>query len=484
MKQIAQLASITLCQNLSSKGVMQEGRPIWASCLLLWLVAADLHAREVMSWVPPYAIDECKTTLQSDYGDFSPSDALTRLGLQFWIPTVNGGAVKTTEYREILDSDIAWFRNWGSDNGVEILLCIYNNVDGSWNWNLALSAFATNRSALVSNLVLAVENFDLDGVDIDFEGLVTPSGDERIAFRLFLEDLSAELQSRGKVLTVDSFHSPLYNAPNMSWWEDWVDLVDGVHSMGYDDLYEGSTQTLWGIAGHPFRYSWQQNYGVETAGLAPEQVSMGLPGWSTDWGSGGRGSNLLSHIHECIYDCTVPASVCIWDMQLTGTSGSTSWHSSQVWQALAQLAKYKSIPIDSDSDNMADVWEIMYFGGTNEIDGGATEDKDSDGYLNLEEYIAGTDPTNNSSRFILRIHSEGKDAVAISYQTRRVNAFDAHYGDRQRYYSLAQSSDLLQANWWPVAGYTNLVGDNKMIFYTNAAPPQAGSYRGKASLRP
>ena len=35
-------------------------------CCLLVLVAlsANLHAREVMSWVPPYAVETCKTVLE------------------------------------------------------------------------------------------------------------------------------------------------------------------------------------------------------------------------------------------------------------------------------------------------------------------------------------------------------------------------------------------------------------------------------------
>ncbi len=66
-----------------------------------------------------------------------------------------------------------------------------------------------------------------------------------------------------KLLTIDSFHSPCYNAPNMSWWPDWVGYVDAIHSMGYVDLSEGSTETFrapWALrrcegGAHLFRYS-------------------------------------------------------------------------------------------------------------------------------------------------------------------------------------------------------------------------------------
>jgi hypothetical protein len=460
--------------------MMQRGRAIWVSCLLLWLGAADLHAREVMSWVPPYAIDECKTTLQSDFGDFSPSNALTRLGLQFWIPTVTGGVVKTTEYGTIHDSDIAWVQDWGSDNRVEILLCVYNLVSGdnASNWDLALSAFSTNRSTFVSNLVQTVQAYNLDGIDIDLEG---PTNSDRPAFKLFLEELSAQLNPLGKTLTVDSFHSPIYSAPNMSWWEDWTNLVDAVHVMGYTDLFEGSTQVVDSVSGL-FKYSWQQNYGL-AAGLRPEQISLGLPGNVANWGYGGRGSNCLDHIEECIYDCTFPASVCIWDIQLDGTEGATNWRSSVVWERLAQLAEYQSIPIDDDDDNMADVWEIRHFGGTNEVDCEAAEDKDHDGYSNIEEYVAGTDPTNNASVFSLAIQNMTGGAVEIAWWAQRINAFDAAYGDQQRYYSLERSSELLPADWVPVPGRTNLLADDRILRYTNSPAVQIEFYRGGSSLR-
>jgi alpha-tubulin suppressor-like RCC1 family protein len=45
---------------------------------------------------------------------------------------------------------------------------------------------------------------------------------------------------------------------------------------------------------------------------------------------------------------------------------------------------------DEDSDDLPDTWETTHFGGLTETGGG---DYDSDGFTNLEEYVAGTDPT-------------------------------------------------------------------------------------------
>jgi pectate lyase len=49
-------------------------------------------------------------------------------------------------------------------------------------------------------------------------------------------------------------------------------------------------------------------------------------------------------------------------------------------------------PVDSDKDGMPDAWEIKYgFDPSNPADG--SEDKDGDGYTNVEEYLNGTNPT-------------------------------------------------------------------------------------------
>lgn len=45
---------------------------------------------------------------------------------------------------------------------------------------------------------------------------------------------------------------------------------------------------------------------------------------------------------------------------------------------------------DTDYDGLPDSWEIQYFGDLSQDGEG---DFDGDSYTNLEEYVAGTDPT-------------------------------------------------------------------------------------------
>ncbi|MEA2068796.1 MAG: hypothetical protein U9P12_06320, partial [Verrucomicrobiota bacterium] len=53
---------------------------------------------------------------------------------------------------------------------------------------------------------------------------------------------------------------------------------------------------------------------------------------------------------------------------------------------------------DADGDGVPDGWEIQYFGGTNMQ---PNAHGDSDGFSNLDEYIAGTDPTNAMLYFMV-----------------------------------------------------------------------------------
>ncbi len=281
---------------------------------------------EIMAWVPPYAITECETVVESDFGECNVSDGLTRVGLQFWIPNSDG----SISYQDLGsghpdDVDVAWWRSWCTTNGIECLLTIYNN-DGSWNWDLALSAFADNRATFVSALISEMVRLDLDGVDIDLEG----DGDyesDRTAFDQFIHDLWVELDALGKVLTINSYHY-IWNAPNQNWWADWVGEVSNIHSMGYHDLYEGGT-------GYQ-KYSFQQDAGY-SAGYAGNSVLMGMPSWLADWGvSAGYGTSAQAHIQEVRYALTEPTGIAIWDLQLA------AWQDSDIWCEIVALRELGS----------------------------------------------------------------------------------------------------------------------------------------------
>ncbi|HMO03678.1 MAG TPA: Calx-beta domain-containing protein [Kiritimatiellia bacterium] len=70
---------------------------------------------------------------------------------------------------------------------------------------------------------------------------------------------------------------------------------------------------------------------------------------------------------------------------------------------------------DDDGDLIPNDWEVQYFGSAT----GATAnaDTDSDGFINLDEYIAGTNPTNGASFFEIETIGGGSGARTLEFAT-------------------------------------------------------------------
>ena len=298
---------------------------------------------QVMGWVPAYGIDAATRALAA-----TPAIGLsmTRLGLQFWNPSADGRSLVFAPVdatgRPVTAADVRQLQRWARSHGVQPLLTVYNNsqVVNRWDWQWARRAFAEHPEEFGAALVAAVDKWDLDGVDLDLEGEGDFSAD-RPAYAAFVHQLAAALKARGKLLTVDSFHSPCANAPNMRWWSDWAGDVATIHSMGYEDLYEGSKATFT-PEGKPvceggaalFRYSWQLDYGMK-AGYRRDQIVMGMPTWVDTWGSGGIGPGVVDHLREVR---ALGAGIGLWDMQLS----APGWSKTTTWDAVQSLRRSSS----------------------------------------------------------------------------------------------------------------------------------------------
>ncbi len=275
-------------------------------------------SRHVTTWVPHYGISAAKRRLQANYGSHPPRETITRLALQFYLPTRTGG-VKLAGAASA--TDVAWFRRYCDDNDIELYLCIYNS-NTKWDWPLARSAFKDHRAALIGDLVAEAERRNFDGVDIDFEGedySADPYAADRPDFARFIKELASELHARGKKLTIDSTSS-IYGVPNHNWWPDWAGHADAINVMGYDYTYKNGA----GIA----NYAYQQRRGLND-GFQAHQVVMGMPGWLSRWG----GHSALDNITDCLSGLAEPSGVAIWDAQLP----AEAWRSAAVWDALHEI---------------------------------------------------------------------------------------------------------------------------------------------------
>ena len=283
-----------------------------------------------MSWIAPYSHGTGLAIVNSNSEKFARG--LSRIGLQYWVPTYSGGV---TFHPSVDDAAVNAVLSWARPRHVAVLLCVYNGQSG-WDWNLAVSAVkAGNGETLANALVAEMDRLGLDGVDIDLEGGAYNNASDREVFKTFIAKLAALVRARGKVLTVDTFHSTCWNSPNVSWWADWAGKVHNVHSMGYQDLYEGNTDAVscgWAASmTNAFRYSTQQSFGMQ-GGYPADGVLMGMPGGMDSWGTGGRGSSATDHIAEV---AAVGTGVAIWSIDELKT-GSV-WLGDAAWSALANL---------------------------------------------------------------------------------------------------------------------------------------------------
>jgi hypothetical protein len=277
---------------------------------------ASPPARRVMTWVPPYAIAKAQTRLAQTFRGVGPATVLTDLALQFWKPTAAGSLERESAYGAITDAQISQFVAWGHAQGIRVILCVYNGGD-TWDWPLARTAFATHESTFISALVAEMNALNLDGVDLDFEGDADYDADKP-AYVQFVSDLAAQLHPTGKALTLDSF-ADIWNAPSTNWWPDLLPLVDGMTTMGYNEI--GRSAKGWK------RYSAQK----AAAGDYAAKLMLGMPSDSASW----KNNTAQEQIAWVLKDGAVGIS--IWDAQFP----SPAWRTHALWQ---QLGKIRNSP--------------------------------------------------------------------------------------------------------------------------------------------
>lgn len=135
-----------------------------------------------------------------------------------------------------------------------------------------------------------------------------------------------------------------------------------------------------------------------------------------------------------------------------------------LFSATVSFATVYVSPYDLDADRMRDEWEVAFFGSTNAVPGGAG---DSDPFSKLEEFIAGTDPTNPASFFAITNWSAGSFGVGWPSVSNR--EYTVHWTD-----SLTNAfQPLLPTVGYPANSFTD----------TLHAAQDAGYYRVKVQLK-
>lgn len=333
----------------------------------LLLVPTFAEKGKVTTWVPWWGVGKCKMILTDSA--MGAGAQIDRLGLPFWGPAleidgedtvVTGAVVK--EHNQwttgVSDEDIRWFRDWGRENDVEVLMTIgywmlVNDAmdTETWeiNWELQKKAFHDNQEAFITNMLAIMDSFDLDGIDVDIEGLAS----YRHEYVGFVRRLADSLHNRGKIITVDVMPSTTFMNANTEWWPDFVDCVDAIHVMGYNDVYEGSEDGFGGNLENN-KYSTLIEYG-ESLGMHSSQIALGMPAWLTEWGKDGHGTSVLSHLKE-LRELNKEISICLWDLQLA----SKAWQDSQVWDYVGRLSTAPQFTVDTMTNPDRDTLTLMW----------------------------------------------------------------------------------------------------------------------------
>ena len=119
---------------------------------------------------------------------------------------------------------------------------------------------------------------------------------------------------------------------------------------------------------------------------------------------------------------------------------------------------------DDDGDGLPDIFEEEFFGDT--TNGVSSLDEDEDGFSNLSEYIAGTNPTNALSYFHITAASPD-EAGSVSV--------DSVLG---RLYTLQERDDLMAGNTWSnVSAQVDVEGTGTPLILTDPEPKDAEFYR-------
>ncbi|HVJ14484.1 MAG TPA: glycosyl hydrolase family 18 protein [Polyangiaceae bacterium] len=276
--------------------------------------------RLVMSWVPPYAVGAAKARLDESFGGVGMKDGLTDLGLQFWEPSPDGRVVQRVQRGDdTSDAAVQGLRDWGRAHGVRVLLCVYNyNVaKEAWDWEWARKGFADHPKEFAASLIAEMERLDLDGIDLDLEGNGSLDGDKDVYVK-FVEDISAQLRARNKRLTIDTF-AYVWHAPNQSWWKTLFPLVDGINSMGYEEIGAGSEE-------------WRGFAAQEDAsGGDVDKLMLGMPANKDEW----RGKTALEHL-RWLRDHG-RAGMSLWDSKLDGAA----WRTKETWTLVSDIRSGK-----------------------------------------------------------------------------------------------------------------------------------------------
>lgn len=163
-------------------------------------------------------------------------------------------------------------------NGIEVWALVSNfgaKDQGLENPDLTqVLTYSSRRENLINNLISAAIQYNLDGINLDFEAVDPACGD---AYIQFIRELSLKCANNGVVLSVDNYspteYTAFHNRSEQALFADYIII------MGYDEHYAGSKE-----AGSVASIGFVQKGVADTLKEVPaEQVVLGMPFYTRVW---------------------------------------------------------------------------------------------------------------------------------------------------------------------------------------------------------
>lgn len=168
--------------------------------------------------------------------------------------------------------------NYCHQNGVEVWALVSNfgaRDQGLENPSLTeVLTYTSRRENLINNLISAAIQYNLDGINLDFESVDPVCGD---AYIQFIRELSLKCANNGVVLSVDNYspsdYTAFYNRAEQAVFADYIVL------MAYDEHYSGSEE-----AGSVASIGFVTEGVTNTLKEVPaDQLIMGMPFYTRVW---------------------------------------------------------------------------------------------------------------------------------------------------------------------------------------------------------
>lgn len=165
---------------------------------------------------------------------------------------------------------------------VQVLVSLGGGVippcSGDWQTLLA----PDRRQALVDNLLQFVADFDLDGLDVDLEGVLLTAIDKAGNYTPFVEALSQRLKPQGKLLTcaTASYEGGMVPVATLP-------MFDFVNIMSYDAI--GPSWGPPGVEHSTYEQALQHIAIWQARGLSRDKLVLGVPFYGYGFGTAHRG---------------------------------------------------------------------------------------------------------------------------------------------------------------------------------------------------